>query len=152
MSYLLQMTIISAMIHVITSIKCLSGGTNGTEEDCEAIAVEMSCFESATSDMLKTLREETKVSLKEPRWNTGYQCFELQVKQGSPYWKSCTYDNLDLCAELENAKYCRTCKEDLCNSLKYKSDGDKVDISGFVVWICVVYLSCQNILQQSITM
>lgn len=146
MSNLLKITIISVLIHVITSIKCLSGGTNGTEEDCEAIAVEMSCYESATSDMLKTFQDETKVSLKEPRWNTGYQCFELQVKEQSPFWKSCTYDNLDLCVELGNVKFCRTCKEDLCNSLKYKSEGDKVDILRFVFWVCIVYLCYQNIL------
>ncbi|KAL9696598.1 hypothetical protein quinque_016177 [Culex quinquefasciatus] len=118
---LLTLTVfIGTAIHVAAPIRCLVCEEQFTEQECEAQAAREPCYEQSTLDWFAKMKRLWS-SLVEPYWNTGYQCFELQVCNGSHFWRGCIFENLDLCGEVRNVTHCYTCKDDYCNSLEHKA-------------------------------
>lgn len=133
--------VLGAVIHAASPIRCLICEKELTEEECEASAAREPCYEQATLAWFAKMKR-LQSSLVEPYWNTGYQCFELQVRNGSHFWRGCIFENLDLCAEVKNVTHCYTCKDDFCNSLEHKGGGGRLGVSlvnfGVLVGICYV--------------
>lgn len=122
-------------------IRCYLCQQHGPEEICDYSAINGTCFELIASKQFATIRKANP-SLEIPEQNTGYQCFELKTTDSDPFVKGCTYENLDLCAELPKAVHCYTCKTSFCNSLKAKSNavvsGGLLGLIAFLVWLSVL--------------
>ncbi|XP_058825704.1 uncharacterized protein LOC131685777 [Topomyia yanbarensis] len=100
-------------------IKCLSCKSDLYEEACDAVGKRVTCTEENAHEHFRYLQRLDK-ALVEPRRNEGYQCMTIKVGNHRLV-KGCVYANLPVClAFRKRAKFCSTCLDDDCNSLKYR--------------------------------